>query len=89
PFHLITVHDYLVERDARWLASLYEFCRIRVGTVVGESNTEQRRAAHRCDVTYTTSRELLADLLRDQMKQPRQAPRSSALLGQMLASSQE
>lgn len=89
PFHLITVNDYLVERDARWLASLYEFCRIRVGTVVGESNTEQRRAAHRCDVTYTTSRELLADLLRDQMKQPRQAPRSSALLGQMLASSQE
>ena len=88
PFHLITVNDYLVERDARWLASLYEFCRIRVGTVVGESNPDQRRAAHRCDVTYTTSRELLADLLRDQMRQPRQTPRSSTLLGQMLSGNQ-
>ena len=88
PFHLITVNDYLVERDARWLASLYEFCRIRVGTVVGESNPDQRRAAHRCDVTYTTSRELLADLLRDQMRQPRQTPRSITLLGQMLSGNQ-
>lgn len=83
PFHVMTVNDYLVARDANWLTPLYEFCRIRVGTVVGGASEEERRAAYQCDVTYTTSRELLADLLRDQMKNRDSATRSRRILKQM------
>ena len=86
PFHVMTVNDYLVARDANWLTPLYEFCRIRVGKVVGGASEEERREAYRCDVTYTTSRELLADLLRDQMKNRDSATRSRRILKQMTRS---
>lgn len=86
PFHVMTVNDYLVARDASWLEPFYEFCRIRVGKVVGGASEEERRDAHRCDVTYTTSRELLADLLRDQMKNRDSATRSRRILKQMTQS---
>lgn len=83
PFHLMTVNDYLVKRDASWLKPLYDFCRIRVGTVVGGDSEEERRAAYQCDVTYATSREILADLLRDQMKNYDAGSRSRRILKQM------
>jgi len=86
PFHVMTVNDYLVARDANWLTPLYEFCRIRVGKVVGGASEDERREAYRCDVTYTTSRELLADLLRDQMKNRDSATRSRRILKQMTRS---
>ena len=86
PFHVMTVNDYLVARDANWLTPLYEFCRIRVGKVVGGASEEERREAYRCDVTYTTSRELLADLLRDQVKNRDSATRSRRILKQMTRS---
>lgn len=67
PFHLVTVNDYLVERDATWLKPLYEFAGIRVGAVTGVMNDSERRQGHAADVTYTTSKELLADALRDRL----------------------
>ncbi len=86
PFHLMTVNDYLVARDADWLKPLYDFCRIRVGTVIAGKSEEERREAYACDVTYTTSRELLADMLRDQMKNRDARTRSRRILKRMTRS---
>lgn len=69
PCHVITVNDYLVERDANWLLPLYRFCGIRVGFVTAGMPPDARRDAHECDVTYTTSKELLGDFLRDRLQQ--------------------
>lgn len=67
PCHIITVNDYLAGRDARWMKALYAACRVSVGTVLGEMDPEQRREGHHCDVTYTTSKEIVADFLRDRL----------------------
>ena len=68
PCHIITVNDYLVERDAHWLTPLYHACGVRVGFVTGPLPPEQRRHAYDCDVTYATSKEVLADFLRDRLR---------------------
>lgn len=68
PCHIITVNDYLVERDANWLTPLYHACGVRVGFVTGSMPPEQRRHAYDCDVTYATSKEVLADFLRDRLR---------------------
>ena len=86
PCHVITVNDYLVGRDAEWLQPLYDRCLVSVGTVTGKMPEPERRAGHNCDVTYTTSKELLADLLRDQMKRDFGNLRSRRLLRQVLGS---
>ncbi len=68
PTHVITVNDYLVKRDAEWLGPFYRFCGVSVGTVTAGQAPEERRAGHAADVTYTTSKELLADFLRDRLR---------------------
>ena len=65
PCHIITVNDYLVQRDANWLGPLYRFCSVRVGHVTASMPPEERRKAYSCDLTYTTSKEVVADFLRD------------------------
>ncbi|HEY3763327.1 MAG TPA: prepilin peptidase [Verrucomicrobiae bacterium] len=67
PCHIITVNDYLVQRDAEWLGPLYHFCAVRVGFVMAASNPQERLKNYGCDVTYVTSKELLADFLRDRL----------------------
>jgi preprotein translocase subunit SecA len=66
--HVVTVNDYLVERDADWLRPLHTFCGVTVGFVTGEMPPEDRGKGYNADVTYTTSKELLADFLRDQLR---------------------
>jgi len=68
PCHVITVNDYLVKRDAQWMGPFYKFCDIKVGTVTGGEQPEDRRKGHNQDITYTTSKELLADFLRDRLR---------------------
>ena len=68
PCHVVTVNDYLVERDAKRLGPLYHFCGVRVGCVVAASNPLDRVKHYGCDVTYVTSKELLADFLRDRLR---------------------
>ena len=65
PCHIITVNDYLVQRDAEWLSPLYHFCGIRVGYVTGPMSPQERLKAYGCDITYTSSKEVTADFLRD------------------------
>jgi preprotein translocase subunit SecA len=68
PTHIITVNDYLAQRDADWLAPLYHFCGVRVGCVTSLMVPEERAKEYGRDVTYTTSKELLADFLRDRLR---------------------
>jgi preprotein translocase subunit SecA len=67
PVHLLTANDYLVARDAEWLAPVAERLGLRVGHVVGESTPAERRAAHDADILYSTAREVVFDYLRDRM----------------------
>ena len=68
PTHVVTVNDYLAQRDADWLRPLYTFCGVRVGCVTGQLDAAARAREYDRDVTYTTSKELLADFLRDRLR---------------------
>ena len=67
PCHVITVNDYLAERDPERLRALYEFCGVRAGCVTGPMQAPERARGHAADVTYTTSKEIVADFLRDRL----------------------
>ncbi len=68
PTHVVTVNDYLAARDAEWLRPLFTFCGVRVGCVTAALETAERQREYDRDVTYTTSKELLADFLRDRLR---------------------
>ncbi|MFO1500746.1 MAG: hypothetical protein U1G07_20565 [Verrucomicrobiota bacterium] len=68
PCHIITVNDYLVQRDAEWLRPLYSFCGVSVGFVTAAMDPAARRQNYGCDITYVTSKEVLADFLRDRLR---------------------
>jgi preprotein translocase subunit SecA len=68
PVHVVTVNDYLAQRDADLMRPLYEALGLTVGVVVGGMETEERAAAYSCDVTYCTNKELTFDYLRDRME---------------------
>ncbi len=65
--HLVTVNDYLAQRDAQWMGGVLEFLGCSVGYILGPMNPEERRAAYGCDVTYGTNNEFGFDYLRDNM----------------------
>ena len=67
PCHVITVNDYLAERDSRWMAPLYRESGLSVGCVTGPMDRDARREAYRQDVVYTTNKEIVADFLRDRL----------------------
>jgi preprotein translocase subunit SecA len=69
--HVVTVNDYLAQRDASWMGKIYEFLGLTVGVIKHGLTDEQRHAAYRCDVTYATNNELGFDYLRDNMKYER------------------
>ncbi len=56
PCHVVTVNDYLVQRDAEWLESLYHFCGVRVGFVAFLMGAQERLKNYGCDVTYVNDR---------------------------------
>ena len=68
PCHILTVNDYLAERDARGFMPFYEYCGVSVGAVTSAMEPPQRRQNYDCGVVYTTSKELLADFLRDRLQ---------------------
>ena len=65
--HVVTVNDYLANRDAEWMGKVHEFLGLTVGVVLNSSTKEERRAAYGCDITYITNNELGFDYLRDNM----------------------
>ena len=66
--HVVTVNDYLAERDAEWMGQVYRFLGMTVGTITNNMEDEERREQYACDVTYGTNNEFGFDYLRDNMK---------------------
>lgn len=66
PLHLLTTNDYLVQRDATHLKPFYESLGLTVSAVTANLNASQRKQAYRCDVVYSTAKELIFDYLRDE-----------------------
>lgn len=65
--HVITVNDYLAARDAESMGALYGFLGLTTGVIVHDMDSDARRAAYACDITYGTNNELGFDYLRDNM----------------------
>ena len=66
--HVVTVNDYLAQRDSGWMGEVYEFLGLTTGCIVNGLSDEERRAAYAADVTYGTNNEFGFDYLRDNMK---------------------
>ncbi|MCI8852289.1 MAG: preprotein translocase subunit SecA [Lachnospiraceae bacterium] len=65
--HVVTVNDYLANRDAQWMGEVHKALGLTVGVVLNSSTNDERRAAYACDITYITNNELGFDYLRDNM----------------------
>ena len=64
---MVTVNDYLAKRDAEWMGQVHEFLGLKVGVVLNDMKSDERREAYNCDITYVTNNELGFDYLRDNM----------------------
>ncbi|MBI4005877.1 MAG: preprotein translocase subunit SecA [Gammaproteobacteria bacterium] len=65
--HIITVNDYLAQRDANWMGKIYSFAGMRTGVIISGMSTELRRNAYAADITYGTNNEFGFDYLRDNL----------------------
>jgi len=65
--HIVTVNDYLAKRDRDWMGKIYEFLGLSVGCILHGLNSQERKAAYNCDITYGTNNEFGFDYLRDNM----------------------
>ena len=65
--HVITVNEYLTERNAEWMGGIYSFLGLTVGVNKHDLSPKEKKAAFDCDITYTTNNEIGFDYLRDNM----------------------
>jgi preprotein translocase subunit SecA len=65
--HVVTVNDYLAERDSEWMGRIHRFLGLSVGVIVNSMTPAERRAAYNSDITYGTNNEFGFDYLRDNM----------------------
>jgi preprotein translocase subunit SecA len=65
--HVVTVNDYLAQRDADWMGKLYKFLGLTVGVILSGQDSDEKRAAYAADITYGTNNEYGFDYLRDNM----------------------
>jgi preprotein translocase subunit SecA len=65
--HVITVNDYLAQRDSSWMAPVFEFLGLSVGVILSGQGPEEKKTAYSCDITYGTNNEFGFDYLRDNM----------------------
>ena len=66
--HIITVNDYLAQRDAEWMGAIYSFMGMTTGVIISGLNNDERKRAYAADITYGTNNEFGFDCLRDNMK---------------------
>jgi preprotein translocase subunit SecA len=66
--HIVTVNDYLASRDAEWMANIYNFLGLSVGTTLHGQNSSDKQKAYKADITYGQNNEFGFDYLRDNMK---------------------
>ena len=85
--HVVTVNDYLASRDAGWMGRLYNFLGLTVGVILSQQDTQDKRAAYACDITYGTNNEFGFDYLRDNMEysvaERRQRPLNYAIVDEV------
>ncbi|MPS29118.1 preprotein translocase subunit SecA [Pigmentiphaga sp.] len=77
--HVVTVNDYLAQRDAAWMGRLYKFLGLSVGVVISQQPNEEKIEAYRADITYGTNNEFGFDYLRDNMEYRTEDRRQRAL----------
>jgi preprotein translocase subunit SecA len=65
--HVVTVNEYLASRDADWMGRVYRFLGLTVGVIKSGQNSDEKRAAYACDITYGTNNEFGFDYLRDNL----------------------
>ena len=65
--HVVTVNDYLAERDSEWMGRIHRFLGLSVGVILNNMTPAERRDAYNCDITYGTNNEFGFDYLRDNM----------------------
>ncbi|MDP9418500.1 MAG: preprotein translocase subunit SecA [Actinomycetota bacterium] len=65
--HIVTVNDYLAERDSEWMGRVHRFLGLEVGVILAHMRPEERRRQYACDITYGTNNEFGFDYLRDNM----------------------
>ncbi|MDR1655139.1 MAG: preprotein translocase subunit SecA, partial [Treponema sp.] len=65
--HMVTVNDYLAERDADWMRPIFSYLGVRVGVILSNMDNERRKENYNCDITYGTNNEFGFDYLRDNM----------------------
>ncbi|XP_068652140.1 protein translocase subunit SECA2, chloroplastic [Aristolochia californica] len=65
--HVVTVNDYLAQRDAEWMGQVHRFLGLSVGLIQQGMKSEERRSNYNCDITYTNNSELGFDYLRDNL----------------------
>ena len=65
--HVVTVNEYLAQRDADWMGPVYRFLGLSVGVIKAGQSSEEKRAAYACDITYGTNNEFGFDYLRDNL----------------------
>ncbi|MEZ5498579.1 MAG: preprotein translocase subunit SecA [Steroidobacteraceae bacterium] len=65
--HVVTVNEYLAQRDADWMGPVYRFLGLSVGVIRNSQNPSEKRAAYACDITYGTNNEFGFDYLRDNL----------------------
>ncbi len=80
--HLATVNDYLAERDADWMLPIYQLLGVSIGKVLTDHDSDQRRKAYACDITYGTAKEFGFDFLRDRLLLRAQGRMQGDFLGQ-------
>lgn len=66
--HIVTVNDYLAERDADWMRPVYSYLGVSVGVILSNMENDARRVEYNCDITYGTNNEFGFDYLRDNMQ---------------------
>ncbi|WP_024334400.1 preprotein translocase subunit SecA [Desulfotignum balticum] len=66
--HIVTVNDYLADRDAQWMDQIYRFLDLSTGVILHDMNDQERKQAYAADITYGTNNEFGFDYLRDNMK---------------------
>jgi preprotein translocase subunit SecA len=65
--HVVTVNDYLAERDAQWMKPVFDYLDVSVGVILSNMDNARRKENYACDITYGTNNEFGFDYLRDNM----------------------
>jgi len=85
--HVVTVNDYLAQRDAEWMGQVYRFLGLEVGVILSQQETGDKKAAYAADITYGTNNEFGFDYLRDnmeyQLSEKRQRPLHFAIVDEV------